>query len=297
MSIFNVLGHWGTPEFSTIYMVRSPEMQEAEARGGRFDVVVGTVRDLIDFSPLYKVELLHQRCYLFEARMDDIRDHARDSTSDRSLPSVTPTAEYFEQLAHRTEHLCQDHRMLARQVDPSQCICALNLCPDIQHSVWHSYTRTIFPKFIFERLLASNTSTMTINACTRFVTRTNKSLRRNYVWTIIIVLLVIGLPYFYNSVYTHFDPGCSTSWQQFFTMSWLAFGTVWGVFIYPYFVAYVDIYLDERQTKKARSKWWGRFQQYSIILVQVIVFDFSAIGGFVVVGQMLHEYGTCTVLN
>jgi hypothetical protein len=43
MSIVNLLGNLVTPDFSTLYLVHSPEMDEAETRGAHFDGVTGTV--------------------------------------------------------------------------------------------------------------------------------------------------------------------------------------------------------------------------------------------------------------
>lgn len=43
MSIFNLLGNCLTPTYSTLYLVRSPEMAEAEALDAEFDGVVGNV--------------------------------------------------------------------------------------------------------------------------------------------------------------------------------------------------------------------------------------------------------------
>ena len=43
MSTVNLLGGILTPAYPTLYLVRSPEMEEAKTRGGLFDGVVGTV--------------------------------------------------------------------------------------------------------------------------------------------------------------------------------------------------------------------------------------------------------------
>lgn len=43
MSIINLFGNLLTPDFATLYLVRSPEMDEAESRGAEFDGVIGRV--------------------------------------------------------------------------------------------------------------------------------------------------------------------------------------------------------------------------------------------------------------
>lgn len=43
MSIVNLLGNLSTADFPAIYLVHSPELDEAKAQGGEFDGVIGTV--------------------------------------------------------------------------------------------------------------------------------------------------------------------------------------------------------------------------------------------------------------
>ena len=53
MSCLNLLAQLMTPDYSTLYMVESPEMQEARRRGGRFDGVIGKVKNSNDLDPSY----------------------------------------------------------------------------------------------------------------------------------------------------------------------------------------------------------------------------------------------------
>ncbi|KAH8648352.1 hypothetical protein BGZ60DRAFT_437678 [Tricladium varicosporioides] len=46
MSTINLLGNLLTPDFPTLYLVRSPVMNEAESRGAQFDGVIGKVRPI-----------------------------------------------------------------------------------------------------------------------------------------------------------------------------------------------------------------------------------------------------------
>lgn len=80
MSLFNIMGNFATPEFETTYMVRSPEMQEAEDRGGCFDGVIGRVLEGRLLNGLHEDEVCQQRwVFRVEASQDQPREYARDS--------------------------------------------------------------------------------------------------------------------------------------------------------------------------------------------------------------------------
>ena len=84
---------------------------------------------------------------------------------------------------------------------------------------------------------------------------------------------------------TRFEHGQSTHAQRVWTMTWLAVGSYVGV------LDMGDALVFNRSKKKA-SGWpslWMRCVQF--------LFAAPAIGGFVVVGQMLSEFGVCTRIS
>ena len=87
---------------------------------------------------------------------------------------------------------------------------------------------------------------------------------------LVVTYLLGAIPYAIIGGLTHFDPGQSTRAQRVWTMTWLTLGVGAGV-IYRY-------YMLMHQLRE------------SLFVVLYIV---PAVGGFVVVGQMLQAYGSC----
>lgn len=87
-----------------------------------------------------------------------------------------------------------------------------------------------------------------------------------------VSIAVASIPIAINGALSNFRSGQSTSAQRVWIMTWLAFGVCYA----PY----------------SRSTYSGFFNW-----LQVLVFFAPSIGSFVVVGQMLMQYGTCLELS
>ena len=87
----------------------------------------------------------------------------------------------------------------------------------------------------------------------------------------LVFITTLGAPFFVNAAISKFEPGKSTKAQRVWTMTWLSFGSFFG--------------FGFRGTFSSDTK--------SSILLAVLFLGTPAIGGFVVVGQMLKEYGDC----
>jgi hypothetical protein len=94
-------------------------------------------------------------------------------------------------------------------------------------------------------------------------------------------LLIVGLK-------SRFHKGRSTHAQRIWTMTWLAVGIAIGSFaaFYSAILEYRDRYL----------KGLSDMDKLLFTLVMVVVFAAPAVGGFVVVGQMLKSYGDCAAV-
>ena len=120
--------------------------------------------------------------------------------------------------------------------------------------------------------------------------RNNKYLRFDFeLW---IVTLIFGsIPMIIIGLLTHFHAGDSTKAQRVWTMTWLVFGIGLGPF------------LERISTNDARhSTIWGlsakKLDLGDVVLLLVAsLYVVPAIGGFVVVGQMLKEYGACSLMS
>ena len=98
-----------------------------------------------------------------------------------------------------------------------------------------------------------------------------------------LLTIVVGLvPVAINGILSHFKAGKSTHAQRVWTMTWLAFGVFIGALVE--FKQTGLSYMDE-----------GEIAYNSL---QLLYFCCApAIGGFVVVGQMLMEYGRCIQIS
>ena len=95
--------------------------------------------------------------------------------------------------------------------------------------------------------------------------------------TKVTICSVSLIPYAINAGLTRFDKGQSTHAQRVWTMTWLTFGVVHAIGIG-----------SNNVTEKLGPNVMD--------VILSLVFCAPAVGGFVVVGQMLTEYGHCTLL-
>lgn len=91
---------------------------------------------------------------------------------------------------------------------------------------------------------------------------------------------------------THFKAGHSTTAQRVWTMMWLVLGITQG----PSFDL-CSLLLEKREdVKEPVPLKYIMFVKIALILIAGL-YGITAIGGFVVVGQMLKAYGSCTLLS
>jgi hypothetical protein len=96
----------------------------------------------------------------------------------------------------------------------------------------------------------------------------------------VTVFFLGAIPYAVIALLTGFRPGSSTKAQRVWTMGWLSLGCVWGALFPRRIVDNSGSGLNQRSFEFGFS----------------ICFCAFAVGGFVVVGQMLEAYGSCTLL-
>jgi hypothetical protein len=109
-----------------------------------------------------------------------------------------------------------------------------------------------------------------------------RSRNLTYAFTLSLGMISVAI----NGAMSHFQAGASTPVQQSWTMVWLAFGVVSGF-------AFIVSTEQERGTERWQrhtGPWWAPCWQ----LLSYMGSASPAIGGLLVVGQMIHEYGSCT---
>ena len=123
--------------------------------------------------------------------------------------------------------------------------------------------------------------------------RDDQGARRTYgcfprwLFSMAILLIPIGLSIAVIAALSHFRKGSSTLAQRAWTMSWLAVG---GWVVISPNSTIIEIKAFMMGTK-------GGMVMYLYSLLLALIYPVPAIGGFVVVGQMLREYGSCTRID
>ena len=132
---------------------------------------------------------------------------------------------------------------------------------------------------------------------------------------ILLVPCVLGaIPLIVIGILTHFDRGKSTTGQRVWTLSWLV-GGIWSgpAFDVLYDKGNIDLKALEKakisedigRSKQNRSKAFVLISSFGNVLlaridymtVAFLVYTIPAIGGFVIVGQMLRAYGECNEVS
>jgi hypothetical protein len=93
---------------------------------------------------------------------------------------------------------------------------------------------------------------------------------------------------------TRFHAKNSTRAQRVWTMGWLSFGTFIGAML-PMIIATVS-QIDDARSRRMRRGYDGWDSKIGK-LTMLLPYSAFAIGGMVVVGQMLVGYGSCNALS
>ncbi len=221
MSAVNLLGNLFCPNHETIYLVESPELQEAKARGGKFDGAIGKLVELKAFK-IEEGNLSTNLAYFVEKESQvhiGVAERATGSGDNTALAASMP------------------------KTSPARLVyCAVDAC-----------TKLV---------------TLEIPAHVHFE---ESHLRFSFSKLEDFVFIFAPIPLIVVAILTHFHEGSSTTAQRVWTMMWLVFNSVFG------FIAGVT--KPENRNERNDTLIW---------LLAV-----PAIGGVVVVGQMLREYGVC----
>jgi len=243
MSIVNLAAQIATPDYSTLYMVESLEMDEARRQGGTFEGTVGALQafPLVEGSR-YTLRQCGPTSADFKAELET------SSATRESRPSIF---EDIDQMKIRFKPGKESPRI---------------------------YYNTCSPFF------RGNVSKLKMAYSMRVII------------TFGITILISSFSIIIIGVLTRFQYGTSTKAQRAWTISWLVVG-----------IAIIGISPLTRAMLGGLSRWnsvpgsseSNAYRLFALFLAQVMlsmisgIFFAPAIGGLVVVGQMLREYGIC----
>lgn len=274
MSTLNLIGNILTPDYPTLYLVRSQMMDEAEKReGARFEGAVGRLveiptnasPELVDGATSKDVE--HHVFGTFSVRKDENGNTVtllqKGETSATAKPDGNPGKGPSATVNPR-EPMTLQTKVSDDDLPPKYLSILVPACPRFQRlddlhvaAYFKDKDRPVGPSFLlFGATLAINT---------------------------IVIAIVGGL--------SHFHKGDSTTAQRVWTMMWLVFGFFMG-----FYIAVIPSLDEPRDTNRAAKMSDIHERAVPTALVALVTMA-PAVGGFVVVAQMLRAYGVCTTIG
>jgi len=258
MSIINLFGQIATPDYNTLYMVHSEEMDEARRRGGVFDGVIGTI-PLEDAPDVNEADLAVGQA---SGPWQVISSEVRDDRNEYRLRNLSwglshNTAPEILKLRKATGYIGRSYAVYI----PSCSRFGRKKAKDTNRDTWHNWREADY--------LARRGETS---------------------WTLLFLgpLICGAISIAMIGALTKFNKGSeSTSVQRGFVMSWLIVGMLFGA-LSRYFTNYL---------LRVEQKWYSYLWRFTAFLFLFGVFIVPALGGFVMVGKMIIEFGTCTRLD
>ncbi|PMD19655.1 hypothetical protein NA56DRAFT_690277 [Hyaloscypha hepaticicola] len=272
MSVLNLVAQLVSDDYPMLYMIHTPEMDEAIGRGGIFQGAVAKLEPwaggidndtgmvLMDSnSGPWKVE---------ESGFTVATFQNQDVTSSRHLQRIE----------------VYNRRIYAHGDGDVYIPCCTKFQRQGQSDNSTINSRTWRPDHQLRRRILED-----------------KFYLLNFFWPLCLSLL----PFVLLGVLSHFHQGAnSTNMERGFTMSWLVAGMLFG-FLFPYLVEiwqFLGTGVVVHELPLSRTLWRTTLGSIGWILVNLMALNFSlvllvfcvpAIGGFVMVGKMILEYGSC----
>ena len=311
MSLMNLLTGLLLPDYPALYIVRSLESDEATLLGGTVD---GTVGRLVQRRDAYLDFLRDSSVREKEGGQDPNSTHEGDVTKSQSMHMGSPQS-HIEEDSPRLRHPQEATPAAGFTASVTASLPSNSI--DGNHDTYleghrddeeevHSLAAqeggsgqnmlrgdnedTLYKSAGNVKCIEPNNFSYTPFARNR--DRERWQLKTGE-WFQTPSLAFFAAPYVFSAiplgvigVMTHFHKGHSTRDQRAWTMTWLA----WNGYISPPLERLFDPNLTSYRDKVVRTSW-------AAFILIVVASAVPAIGGFVTVGQMLQDYGSCKVID
>ena len=289
MSIINLISAAVNPEYASLYLVASDTMDEAISRGGEFHGIIGRLEsEEIDADPA--------RTVLFSASYEKdsenspeylkchVPSHPEDSKSDGP-------EEVQIQITDGISEVVRPNMMRHRQkgqgfafesvVDFHTSFISIPSCHNFKRTTPGANSLSFDDPAFFDLLYPKKSVTIIVPKLFTFMLTINNPAFELFRLAPTVCGVVVGaISIAIIGGISHFDKGGSSLAQRVWTMTWLAVGIVFGA---------VASEATPFNAKTALSML--------LMMLQNLLFAAPAIGGFVVVSQMLRGYGSCESLS
>ncbi|KAF2195652.1 hypothetical protein K469DRAFT_699248 [Zopfia rhizophila CBS 207.26] len=298
MSIMNLLGNLCRPDYASLYMVESTIMDEARERGAVFCGTVSRIEE----------ETGQSVCSCRYGWAEDIERPEFLTDGDGKMVARFPSmAKSHKEYGRIHNGPCDDE--CPKTSSPMESSWSIKDVPDKM-----DYTNTKDDALLL--IPSCNPLTLSSQSAEEGITTRYKirdvSLKKtawyskHHKWAVVfedhtyhqshpfrwrfakyfLTTLISLMPLIINGTLSHFKPGTtpateSSTWKVY-TMQWLTFGLSTGL----WFV--VD--QEAKDSSPCRKYYFGPVGRVTLYFVSAS----PAVGGFIVVGQMLWRYGVCT---
>lgn len=332
MSLVNLLGAAFTPSYPALYMIHSDVMEEAERRGSRFDGVVGR----LVYEEPHVHNNIPECCFVtasFEENRTAVKKGRH--TAQQSASSSEELGSFFGQSMDGRKYIRTSCRRVAMDL-PSEANTSITLrYKQRDEKTGVDTLLTANPNGVngpwCENGLPlqlckgeSRDSTILVPRCSNFRRRSkyfwdlySVTLRYNnsansFLDQIAVCFEVFGLQLVTNAYYVYisclyipiygglsqFRKQQSTRTQQIVTMIWLAFGILLGPWVlsvdsFKTYIIQPDIYSILIMPLSIPS---SRLLITTLMGMLLLIYGAASIAGFVIVGKMIKDWGTCIQL-
>lgn len=297
MSMVNLIGNLCRPDYASLYMVESSIMDEARKRGGVFDGAVARVEEeesrhvcsctFGGGEDIDDLKFFEDQGQQIEARLNTTEPPTYLSKKDKmeketaSLSSsVAEHAIILQQLPENMDYVntekdsvllvpsCNPLKRGTPTSDTDDPIVSRYRVQDVKLRKYHPFNKVFRWKVVFE-----------LHATIRHAAHYR-------ILQYIISLIVSLLPVLINGVLSHFDSGSiplseSNTWKVY-TLQWMIFGSLTGLWLV--------LDHETKDSLEMKQRWLGPRPRMLLYTACAS----PAVGGFIVVGQMVMRYGMCT---
>lgn len=311
MSCVNLLGNLVTPRYSTLYLVRTEMMDEASRRGGEFQGIVGNVQsahlkveDTFVFSAALK-ESSSERWEFQLSKKIYLSGEVEPMTAEKNELAPNPDEEHAEATIMASNDLRKILSASGREVTIPVQSSETHETDEKKRNLKKAKSKEDKkPLLICPNCYQFQTIEQRRG---NFLSITNpKQYHRLGEWLIrALRVCIAALPLAVIGGMSQFKIGSSTVAQRAWTMSWLAVGM--GLPFKPFLSLLIvqsftgSVHIAKRLQRREgdiRVKklfWNSLFENFGFVLFLGLC-GAPAIGGFVVVAQMLWESASCEVI-
>jgi len=301
MSIINLIGNIFSPNYDAIYMIETSVMTEARRHGCRFDGVVGKLKEgrgaLLN-SDIGEANWVKSATFEGTGENDqltvDIFPSSAvnfESLSSQKLSKVVPGDEENIQLSltekgakiNEKEEQKESRKFAVAENTQSEepdYIIGIPSCPLIGNATSGQNEPRPRPQLREPDVFILRADPTTLDTCiTPGTNNYEPATKAVFFWGLLLALAPIAIV----GGLSHFHAGSSTVAQRAWTMAWLGSDIIAGVVLGGMLVP-----TDKKDAQEHTA--------LGVTVAYSLIFGAPALGGFVVVGQMVKEYGSCITL-